>query len=377
MKKILFMIPSLGHGGAEKVLVNLVNNMDREQFDITVLALFDGGVNRQFLAPHIHYKSVFKKVFPANCKILSLFSPAFLYRSFVKEKYDIEVSYLEGVCARILAGGEIYRKKKNIKNVKSVSWIHVELHTPENASYPFRSYQEAKKLYGLFDKTVCVSKTVHDDFQGIYNLEKSPIVLYNTVESDIILEKSKEEVTNGLFLNDEIKLVNVASLKASKGYDRLLNIHHRLKDNGFPVHTYILGEGDDKEKLVNMAKELGIYDKVSFLGYDTNPYKYVAKCDLFVCPSHAEGFSTSVTESLIVGTPVCTTLVSGMVELLGENNEYGIITENSEDALYDGVYKMLTTEGLLEEYKQKAFERGKLFSTKNTVLAVEKMMLEL
>lgn len=377
MKKVLFMIPTLGHGGAEKVLVNLVNNMNREQFDITVLVLFDGGVNRQFLAPHIHYKYIFKKIFPANCKILSLFSPAFLYRSFVKDKYDIEVSYLEGVCARILAGGEIYRKKKNIKNVKSVGWIHVELHTSKKAAYPFRSYKEAKKLYGLFNEIVCVSKTVRDDFQGIFNLGKCPIVLYNTVESDVILEKSKAEVTNVSFLNNEVKLVNVASLKASKGYDRLLNIHYRLKDKGFSIHTYILGEGDDMEKLINMAKQLGIYDKVSFLGYDTNPYKYVAKCDLFVCPSHAEGFSTAVTESLIVGTPVCTTLVSGMVELLGENNEYGIITENNEDALYGGVYKMLTTDGLLDKYAKKAFERGKKFSTQNTVSAVEKMLLEI
>ena len=62
------------------------------------------------------------------------------------------------------------------------------------------------------------------------------------------------------------------------------------------------------------------------MGYQTNPYKYLAKCDLFVCSSHSEGFSTAATEALIVGVPVCSVEVSGMREMLGENNEYGVIT---------------------------------------------------
>lgn len=61
MKKVLFMIPNLLHGGAEKVLVNLVNNMNRNEYDITVLTLFDTGVNKQFLKDHIHYKYCFKR----------------------------------------------------------------------------------------------------------------------------------------------------------------------------------------------------------------------------------------------------------------------------------------------------------------------------
>ena len=66
MIKVLFLIPNLGHGGAEKVLVNLVNNMNRMKFDISVTTIFGGGVNEQFLAPHIKYKAIFKKTFPGN-----------------------------------------------------------------------------------------------------------------------------------------------------------------------------------------------------------------------------------------------------------------------------------------------------------------------
>lgn len=76
MKKILFLIHDLHHGGAEKVLVNLVNNMDPEQFEIHVTALFGGGVNEQFLAPHVHFRAIFPKPFPGNSHVMKLFPPS-------------------------------------------------------------------------------------------------------------------------------------------------------------------------------------------------------------------------------------------------------------------------------------------------------------
>ena len=116
---------------------------------------------------------------------------------------------------------------------------------------------------------------------------------------------------------------------------------------------------------------------VTLLGYDTNPYKYVARCDLFLCASHAEGFSTAATEALIIGTPVCTVEVSGMKEMLGEHNEWGVVTKNSEEALYQGIKDLLDDPALLAHYKAKATERGKQFNTESTVRAAEMMLLHL
>lgn len=82
MLKILFLIHDLGQGGAEKVLVNLVNNMDQTKFSITVVSLFGGGVNEQFLAPHIRYRTIFKRSFPANSYIMKAFSPKQLHGFF-------------------------------------------------------------------------------------------------------------------------------------------------------------------------------------------------------------------------------------------------------------------------------------------------------
>lgn len=366
MIKVLFLIPNLGHGGAEKVLVNLVNNMDQERFKITVMALYDEGINRTSLAAHIEYKACFKRSFAGVCHFLKLYSPEQLYKRLIHERYDIVISYLEGQTARIVSGCRY-------NTTKLVSWIHVEQHTAKKAARTFRSVKEMMQCYQKFDQTVCVSQFVKQDFLSILSI-KNCVVLYNTVESERIRTLANEAVGNVIFSKDEYNICSVGTLKPSKGLDRLIRVHDRLRKEGFPVHTYILGEGHIEKKLKALAASLGDEKTISFLGYQTNPYKYIKKCDLLICSSFAEGFSTAATEALIVGTPVCTVEVSGMKEMLGENNEYGVVTDNNEDALYLGVKSLLSEPKLLAYYKMKAIQRGKAFSTENTVKKVENML---
>ena len=369
MLKILFLIHDLGQGGAEKVLVNLVNNMDRSKFDVSVTVLFGGGVNEQFLAPDIHFHAVFPKEVPGNSKLMKLMTPKQLHRLCVKEHFDIEVSYLEGPSARVISGCQD-------KDTKLVSWIHVEQHTIDKLAGSFRSEQEARACYNRFDQTICVSKYVHDDFCRLLDFQKPCRVLYNTVESDKILAGASEAALE-LVDDEKIRLIAVGTLKQSKGYMRLLKIVKRLRDEQYPMHLYILGIGPLQAEMEEYIRRNELQDTVTLLGYQTNPYKYVSKCDLFVCASYAEGFSTAATEALIVGTPVCTVEVSGMKEMLGENNEWGLVTENSEEGLYQGIKRLLDDPALLTHYKGKAAERGKSFSTKSTVKAVEEMLLSL
>lgn len=365
--KVLFLIHDLEHGGAEKVLVNLVNNMDRTKFDISVTVLFGGGVNEQFLASDIHYRAVFPKKIPGNSKIMKLFTPKQLHRLCVKERYDIEVSYLEGPSARIVSGCQH-------ADTKLVSWIHSEQHTKKRAAGSFRSYRESVDCYRRFDRTICVSQTVKEDFLAIYPMLERVEVLYNTNETDQILALKDESVETNVFSEGEIRLCGVGKLLPIKGFDRLSRIHKRLRDEGYPVHSYVLGIGPERKKIEAYLAEHHLENTFTLLGYQTNPYKYVAKCDLFVCTSFSEGFSTAATEALIVGTPVCTVEVSGMREMLGENNEWGIVTENNEEALYGGIKELLGNPNRLAHYRRMAEIRGKDFETKNTVQAVEKML---
>lgn len=369
MIKILFMIPNLGHGGAEKVLVNLVNHMDQKKFQITVMALYDEGVNRDSLAPYIEYKTCFRKSFTGVSHLLKVFSSEQLYKWLIHDQYDIAVSYLEGQTARIISGC-----KDN--STRLISWIHVEQHNAKRAAKTFRSVNEMNRCYQKFDQTICVSEFVKQDFLSVVPV-RNCTVLYNTIECEKIRSYASEMVENSIFSGAKYYICSVGTLKASKGLDRLIRIHGRLLKAGFSVHTYLLGEGPEENKLRSYVQSLGYEKTVSFLGYQTNPYKYVKRCDLLICSSYAEGFSTAVTEAMIVGTPVCTVEVSGMKEILGDNNEYGIVTDNNEDALYSGVKLLLSTPEYLKAYKKQAVRRGKMFSTESTVKKVENMLLDM
>lgn len=365
--RILFLIHDLGQGGAEKVLVNLANNMDRSKFDITVMVLFGGGVNERFLAPDIHFRTVFGKAIPGNSKLMKLLTPEQLHRLCVKEHYDIEIAYLEGPSVRIISGCQA-------KTTKLVSWVHSTMHNRSDFSIGFRNSKEAVNSYKKMNSVCFVSNEVMKAFAGLCAVEK-PYVLYNTNDSETIIRQSREELIGSIFKSDEFAICGVGKVVSVKGFDRLARIHKRLRDEGYLVHCYILGNGEEQKKIQAYIDENGLVDSFTFLGYQTNPYKYVAKADLFVCCSLSEGFSTAATEALIVGTPVCTVEVSGMKEMLGEHNEWGVVTENSEEALYQGIKDLLNNPDKLAYYKEKAIERGKSFSTENTVRAVEDMLL--
>lgn len=368
MIKVLFLIHDLGHGGAEKVLVNLANNMNPSVFDVTVITLFGGGVNEQFLLPHIKKKSIWKKSFPGNSHILKLFSPGFLHRICTgNEKYDIEVSYLEGVSARIISGC-------NDNNTKLLCWIHSTKESKKYLGKGFRNVREAVECYLKYNKLVFVSNGVRDAFCKYCPIDQKGMVLYNTNESKKIHELKENSIEEELIQENEFSLVSVGKISFAKGVDVLARCVFRLRNEGIPAHLYLIGDGPDKEKISQYLEENQIEQYVTFLGYQTNPYKYVARCDLFVCASKAEGFSTATTEALIVGTPVCTVDVSGMKEMLGDNCEYGVVTENNEDALFLAIKNLYLDKEKLKYYRKQSAERGKIFSTQSTVNAVEEMM---
>lgn len=369
MKKILFFIPTLGHGGAERVLVNLVNHMDQSKFDITVQTMFDVGIYQDKLAPGIKYKGGLKWYFRGNTLVYQLFSPKQLYKMYIKEDYDVIVSYLEGPSARVVSGCDN-------KKTKLVSWIHIQLDTENYATQAFRNMSEAMKCYNRFDRIECVSQTVKESFEKVFEVESTVEVLYNTVEANVIRDKSMEQVDDIEFSKEEINLVSVAKLMKSKGYDRLVRISRKLVDDGFPVHVYIVGKGEEKATLSKMIEENKLQRNWTFIGFKDNPYKYVRAADLYICSSRKEGFSTAVTESLIVGTPVVSTSCSGAKELLGYNNEYGIVTDNDEEALYLGIKEMISSKENLNKYTEMAKIRGEKFSVEETVGAVEKMLEE-
>lgn len=368
-KRVLFAIPTLGGGGAEKVLVKLVNNMDNTKYDITLFAIFGGGVNKKYLNENIKYYSYFDKQFKGNIHLLKLFSPKLLSRLMIKEEYDIAISYLEGPATRILSG-------LNKERTKLLNWVHTEVHNPKVLTQSFRSIKEMINTYNKYDATIFVSDTAKIAFNNTFKEKfKSPkFVKYNTIDTNEILEKSREEVRDIKIDHKKINLVSVGRFTEQKGYVRLLEIMGLLIHEKMNIHLYLLGEGHLEKSYYEIIKKLDLEKHVTILGFKENPYNYIKNADIFVCSSYEEGYSTVVSESIVIGTPVVTTLCSGMVEMIGSNNEYGLITGNSDKELYIGLKNILITPGLLNHYKQKTIERAGIFNTFQTVKEIENLI---
>lgn len=372
MKKVLFLIPTLGYGGAERVLVNLVNNMDHDKFDITVQTLFDEGIYRDKLSDKVHYKTTFfKKQFRGNTTLLSFIPARLLYRLIVKGRYDFIVSYLEGPATHILTGCKH-------KETKRIAWVHIELNSGKLFKQGFKTKKEAVKAYKSFDKVVFVADSVRKAFENCAGVMFSNTqVLYNTNETEQIRTLAMEPVSDIAFDRNTVNVFSVAKLMHSKGFDRLVRVHKRLLDEGLAHRIYILGEGEKRQELENYISENRLEETFVLLGFKENPYKYLSQADIYVCSSRREGFSTAVTEALVLGKPVVSTCCSGAYELLGDNNEYGIVVENSTDGIYEGLKTMLEDSELRKKYAEAAATRGKTFSKDETVRAVEEMLISL
>lgn len=365
MKKILFLIPNLGAGGAEKVLVNLANNIDKNKYDVTIQTLFDIGENRELLTDGVHYIPGFKIQVRGYSKLQRFIPQRLLAKMIIKDRYDYVVSFLEDVSTRIIGG---IKSEK----IKKIAWVHTEIFSQKQFSRCYRSYQEAVKTYESMDCVVAVSEQVKHSLEKHVKTDRIT-VKYNVVESASIIENSQTKPEDIEYKNG-MKICSIGRLMPVKGFDRLLEAHKRLIDEGLTHRIYIIGKGQELKSLQAKAEFFGVGDSFQFLGYRSNPYEYISNCDLYVCSSRREGFSTAITEALIIGVPVVSTDCSGAKELLGVNDEFGLVVENSTEGIYAGMKKMLQNPQLLQYYKAQSKIRGSYFCKDKTVKAVEEML---
>ncbi|MEM8937763.1 MAG: glycosyltransferase [Bacteroidota bacterium] len=368
-KKVLFIHPDLRGGGAEKVLVNLLNSLPKDDFDYTLLTFFQEGVNKEFLSNEITHYYVFKKVFRGWSKLQKVFSQRFLFRRLVKKDYDVIIGYLEGVPTRLLGGS-------NNPKTKLIAWVHVDL-TDFQIEKVFRSKEEMKNTYKRLDAVVGVS---HRALNSIKKLIEIPVkklhVIHNVVDTDYIINRGVEPVDDVTFSDEMINLCSVGRLTHQKGYERLINALEHLKQNNIKFHLFLLGKGELEEELVQQVSKLSLEENVTFLGFQNNPHKYVQKCDLFVCSSYQEGFSTAVTESVLLGTPVITTDCAGMEEIL-DNGKVGMIVENSETALKEGLQKIVSDKSLYKKYLSETQAKSLVFQNKDNAKSVTDLLTNL
>lgn len=368
--KILFLINTLKGGGAEKVLVDLVNTLDSNRYDITVQTISDKGVHKQALCDGVRYKTMIRT---KNLYLHKLFSylinfvlpPKLVYKCFVRAPYDFEVAFLEGVPAKILSGS-------TNKKAKKYAWIHTDMFRHfESHLTIYKDVEQHKRMYARFDKILCVSKGAKEGFLKRFGDFENVDVVYNLYNDKHILQAA-QEAQDAIADDGMFKVVSVGRLTEVKGFDRLLKVHKRLLSEGFLHKLYILGEGEKRAALEEYIRENALEDSVVLLGFSKNPYKYMQACDLFVCSSHAEGLSTVVAEMLILGKPVVSTRVAGAEELLA-HGKAGMVVDNSEQGIYEGIKAMLEEQGTYEACACGAKERSAELKAERLIRPIEKL----
>lgn len=371
--RVLFLIESLSGGGAEKVLTVLLRHFNYEKYEVTVCPIVDTGVYRDEVKkyasnylPVVSYQGNVLSRFWNRIKyklVYSVLPLKWVYKWFIPQGNTVEIAFCEGYVTKLLAHANSESKK--------IAWIHTDLRdNPWPIQLGVFSDEEAEKdAYSVYDEIVCVSQTVEKSFHDKYGLNNT-CTIYNPIDVDDI-RKSAGEASHSP--NDVMRMISIGRLVPQKGYDRLLKVVERLHGDYESLRLTIVGEGEERGNLEKYISEHQMSSYVSLPGFMENPYAELAASDLFVCSSIAEGYSLVVAEALVLGIPVISTDCSGPNELLGDG-EYGLLVENSEEGLYEGIKSVLSDTSLLKELKTKSQIRGMMFGVKETKKQVEVLL---
>lgn len=366
-KKILFLMETLTGGGAEKVLVDLLNNIDYDKYDVELIVFYNQGIYFDQINKNVKVKTLIKNTYIARgvTKYLKKIPGWLMSRIFIRDKYDVEIAFMEGVCTKIIGGVEK-------RSSKRIAWVHIDLNKQHWTTRVFKTLEEEQSIYNRFNDIVFVSKDTGSGFNQLFTVDNpKKHVIYNLIEVDKIINRGKEPISS--YDYNGIVICTVGRLMNQKGFDRLINAHKKLVDEGLKHTIIILGEGEEREKLENLIKTNNLDDSVQLLGFHKNPYKYIYNSDAFICSSRSEGFSLVVAEAIVLEKPIISTKCSGPIELLDGGN-YGMLVENSTEGIYEGIKKFITSKELREEYVEKVKLRKEFFNKETIIKNIEEII---
>ena len=342
MKKILFGITGLTIGGAERVLVDLANELSKS-YDITIFALYAKGELEKELNSNVKLKSLFKYSYKEMSKLKQkivvplkvLLLKNSIYNKNIKGNYDVEIAFLEGPITRLFS-------VKN-KNVRKIAWVHndISLVFGKGLKARLKKYLD-KKIYDKYNDLVFVSKENMCDFDKTYtNLnisDEHKKVIYNYIDKEKIIKKSLEDI-DIYFKKEDINFVTVSRLVYQKGIDRIIEIHKKLIESGYNHKFYVIGDGPEREKLENLIKENKVENSFFLLGQKENPYPYIKNADYFCLLSWFEGYGMVLEEAKILGKPIIITDTAAREAVECYDKKW--ILENSNDGIYNGLAEII------------------------------------
>jgi glycosyltransferase involved in cell wall biosynthesis len=361
--KLLYTLSSLHGGGAERVGLTILDNIDPIKFDcVLFLHKKEGNYLNQIPSNlKVNYLLPDTKIIILK-NILSIIALPFLLLKtiFLSRKFDVLIAGIESTYityATIISG--------ILNNIPVIVIVHNDISENTALKKTFH-YRIIKWLYKYCTYCICVSKGVQN---GIINeiptLSNKSSVIYNPFVIDDIITKG-EMLIDKVFDNPFI--ISSGRLQKVKRFDLLILAHQKVLKYGIPHSLVIIGEGECKNELMNLADELGVSTTVFFLGFDFNPHRWVSKAYCFVLTSENEGFGNVLVESMAVGTPVISTnCPSGPSEIL-DNGKYGILVSNQNlDEIAEAIKTMFLDHTLYNFFKTITVDRSRKFSIQNSI----------
>lgn len=371
MKKIVFGITSLGIGGAERVLVDLANELSKsEEYQITIFTIYGNGELEKQVSSKVILKSIYKQSYNQLSKIKQkvlvpisiLLGKNRIYKKYIENQYDREIAFLEGPITRIFSCGKDLNKK--------IAWVHNDI------SKVFGEGTKAKlkrkiddKLYNKFKKLIFVSKNNLESFKEAYpNNQAEKEVIYNYINKETVLEKSEEPIDYEMN-NEQTNLLTVARLVPQKAIDRLIRVHVRLVKEGIKHNIYLIGDGPEKQNLQELIKNNNCEETVKLLGKKENPYPYMKAADYICLLSNYEGYPMTLVEAKILNKKILVTDTSARETV--ENYEKAQIFENSERGIYEGLKNVLINENKhnVQNSDQKEYDNSNIIEEVKKILS--------
>jgi len=341
-KKIMFVVPSLEGGGAERVAANLLKGFIESGIK-TVLVLFDkkhnygipDGVNVRYLdiGQNKDTISTVMKFF------LIIFRLAGIIR---KEKPFNILSFMDYTNIVVLLSNMLFlNRARATVSVHTSPTLHLRKYS-KNITNSIMSLL-IRLLYNKADLIITVSDFIRDDFIKNFGIDHAKIkTIYNPVDTDKVKVLAEEDVFHPWFKDNIPIILSAGRLSKEKGFDYLLKAFAVVKGN-MNARLMILGEGSERENLEHLSQKLGISENVFFAGFQENPYKYMKRAAIYVLSSLFEGFPNVIAEAMACGTPVISTMYNPSRHEIIEHGENGLLVPiKDENALAGAILKLLT-----------------------------------
>lgn len=384
MKKILFVMNTMGRAGAERALIALMNTLPREKYQISLQVLIGRGEIFDEIPPHV---TVLNK-HPDNRSVLSFGGKialikttlrcffyhlrgfqllGYLTRNLIcqikqhriqpdkllwriiangtkppKENYDLAVAYLEG--------GSTYFVADFVKAKKKASFIHIDY---EKAGY---TRELDLDTYQKIDRIFSVSKEAGDSFLRLYpECEGKRFLFRNIIDTTWIKKQSQEALSKtDPFVQSQAqyKLLTVGRLSYQKAYDIAIPALRILRDQGLDIDWFILGEGPLEKELLKQIKSEQLEEHFILLGSKANPYPYYRLANLYIHATRFEGKSIAIEEAQVLGKAIIASDCTGNREQI-VHDVSGYLIPLTSEAIADQIEKLLS-----EPEKRKEFEKA-------------------